>query len=196
MRKGSHPLLRGRIRENKNIHGFSSGEMRTLASICEAIWPSLPSNSVEGKEDSPSMAVQTFYQVSGSQFPFPDEVAEIMVKRGLKESVILVRLVLWALSTRIGTLLICGWLCFDEKWPFIKNFSSMALDKREKALQNWFNHRFLILIEIVFLYVRIVCLHNFFSRVSASFNLLITMLRLYLILCWPPKIEKSMFTNA
>ena len=72
MRREYHQLLRGgRRREDKYSHGFSSGEMLSLGSICEVLFPPLPLNSIEGQ---PSEAVQRFYQSSGSQFPVPDEV--------------------------------------------------------------------------------------------------------------------------
>ncbi|KAJ8768441.1 hypothetical protein K2173_021594 [Erythroxylum novogranatense] len=164
MRKDCHVLLRCGKRETKYCHGFSSGEMESLQSLCETILPSLPTTTVEGKEDPPTTAVQAFYQASASQSPVPDEVAETLLKRGLKESVILVRSVLWALSTRLGTFLLCGSLCVDDKWPYIKKFASMSLDKREKVLQSWFKSRFLTPIRLAFIYVKILCLFVFFSR--------------------------------
>jgi len=33
-------------------------------------------------------------------------------------------------------LLLCGFLCFYEKWPFIHNFSRISLEKREKFYRN------------------------------------------------------------
>ena len=75
MKRESHPLLRGGRRgENKYSHGWTATEMQSLASICEALLPPLTLNSLEGKNDQPTGAVQSFYKASGSQFPFPDEV--------------------------------------------------------------------------------------------------------------------------
>ncbi|KAF3456482.1 hypothetical protein FNV43_RR01132 [Rhamnella rubrinervis] len=106
--------------------------MKSLASISEAALPPLPPlRSFERQKEPPSKAVLSFCQASGAQLPIPDEVAELLVKRALKEAVILVRVVLWILSTRLGSLLLCGSLCLGEKWPFIYDFSSMSLENRE-----------------------------------------------------------------
>ncbi|CBI23676.3 unnamed protein product, partial [Vitis vinifera] len=134
--------------------------MQSLASICEVLLPPLPLNSIEGQ---PSKAVQSFYQASGSQHPIPDEGAELFVKRALIEAVILVRVVLIILSTRLGTLLLCGSLSFSDKWPFINNFSSISLEKREKILQRWFKHRLLTPIRLAFVYIKFLCLYAFFT---------------------------------
>jgi hypothetical protein len=39
-------------------------------------------------------------------------------------------------SPRLDILLLCGFLCFYEKWPFIHNFSRISLEKREKFCGN------------------------------------------------------------
>lgn len=162
MRRECDPLLRGGRREGKYTHGFSSAEMQSLASICEVLLPPLPLNSIEGQ---PSKGVQSFYQASGSQHPIPDEGAELFVKRALIEAVILVRVVSIILSTRLGTLLLCGSLSFSDKWPFINNFSSISLEKREKILQRWFRHRLLTPIRLAFVYIKFLCLYAFFTLV-------------------------------
>uniref|UniRef100_A0A5B6ZKA1 Long-chain-alcohol oxidase n=1 Tax=Davidia involucrata TaxID=16924 RepID=A0A5B6ZKA1_DAVIN len=170
MGRECHPLLRGGRREGKYTHGFSSSEMESLASICEALLPPLPLNSLEvtGKEGQTSKAIQYFHKASGSQHPLPDEVAEIIVKRGFFEAVILVRVILRVLSTRLGTLLLCGSLCFGDKWPFINHFSHISLEKREKILQKWFKHWLLTPIRLGFVFVKFLCLYAFFSQVGEN----------------------------
>ncbi|KAL3582589.1 hypothetical protein D5086_016921 [Populus alba] len=171
MRRECHPLLSGgRTRESKHNHGLSSAEMESLASLCETILPSLPPpvTTLDGKQNQPTKAVQALYRASGSQTPMPDEIAELLMKRGLREAVFLVRLVLWLLSTRLGTFLLCGSLCFGERWLCIKNFSSISLDKREKVLQKWFKRRFFTPIRAAFVYVKVLCVFVFFSRVGQN----------------------------
>ncbi|XP_059626067.1 long-chain-alcohol oxidase FAO2-like isoform X2 [Cornus florida] len=160
----SHPLLRGGRRGCKSYnHGFSSSQIQTLSAICEALIPSLQPNNIITKEDPPNPALQSFYQTSGSQSPFPDEVAEVLVRRGLSDAVFLVTLVLKFLSTRLGTLLLCGFLCFDWKWPFIHKFSEISLEKRENVLQKWSKKSFFTLLRVVFLVIKIFCLYTFYS---------------------------------
>lgn len=98
----------------------------------------------------------------------------MLTKRSLIEAVILIRVVLWLLATKLGTLLLCGFACLSEEWPFINNFSSMPLDKREKVIQKWLNHRFLTPIRLAFAYIKVLCLFVYFSWVGIyimSFNL-------------------------
>ena len=73
--KFQQPLLSGEKREGGYNHGFSSAEIQTLASVSEAVFPSLsPNSNFEGKENQPSKAVQAFLEASASESPIPDEV--------------------------------------------------------------------------------------------------------------------------
>jgi long-chain-alcohol oxidase len=66
-----HPLLKGSRKTVKGYsHGLSSNQMEVMASMCDAIFPSIPLN----KEISQDQVVSSFYTTSGSQFPLPDEV--------------------------------------------------------------------------------------------------------------------------
>ncbi|EEF33557.1 disulfide oxidoreductase, putative [Ricinus communis] len=170
MRKDCHPLLRGKTEETKKYrHGFSSAEMDSLASLCHTIWPPISAAQHHNQEPA-NPAVQEFFKASGSQYPLPDEVAELIAMRGLIEAVMVVRLVLLLLSTRLGTLLLSGSLCFGEKWPFINKFSSIPVEKREKVLQKWLRHRFLTPIRLAFFYVKAICLHVFFTQIDENGN--------------------------
>ncbi|XP_019449097.1 PREDICTED: long-chain-alcohol oxidase FAO1-like [Lupinus angustifolius] len=166
-----HPLLKGGRVENKYKHGFSDAEIDSLTSLCEIVLPPLPMNSLKTRKEDhdTSEAVESFWNTSGSQYPIPHEAAEMLAKRALTEAIILVRVVLWLLATRLGTFLLCGFLCLGEKWPYINNFSSMSLEKREKVMQRWLNHsRFLTPIRLAFGYIKILCLFVFFSRVDEN----------------------------
>ncbi|PON37719.1 Long-chain-alcohol oxidase [Parasponia andersonii] len=175
--KECHPLLRerriggGDLSKSSGSHGLSEAEMESLRGICEALIPPLTNlDFFEGKEEPPipSKALKLFYSSSGAQTPIPDESAEILEKRAIIEGRLVVRLVLMLLATRLGTLLLCGSLCLGEKWPFINSFSRMSLEKREKVLQKWLKHKFLTPIRLAFLYVKVVCLYTFFSRVDEN----------------------------
>ncbi|KAL2328003.1 hypothetical protein Fmac_021430 [Flemingia macrophylla] len=173
MRKGCHPLLRGRRGYTKYKHGFSASEMESLASICEVVLPPLPMDALKiRKEDQAdndsSESVKTFWSISASRYPIPIEIAEMLSKRALIEAVILIRVVLWLLATRLGTFMLCGFLCLGEKWPFINNFSNISLEKREKVMQKWLNHRFLSPIRLAFAYIKVLCLFVFFSWVDEN----------------------------
>lgn len=157
-----HPLLRGGWRKGSYSHGFSSSQIQALASICETLIPPLHLESIS--KENPPEALYSFYNASGSQFPVPDEAAELLKKRGLPEGVMLVSIVLKILSTRLGTLLLCGFLCLGWKWPFILKFSEISLEKREQVLKNWSRQRFLFPLRLFFAIMKIFCFFIFFSR--------------------------------
>lgn len=81
MRSKCHPLLRG-VRENsKYKHGFSVAEMESLTSICEVVLPSLPVDAMNQRkddqhddDDESRKHVQSFLNLSASQYPIPHEV--------------------------------------------------------------------------------------------------------------------------
>ncbi|KAK4848792.1 hypothetical protein QYF36_017392 [Acer negundo] len=164
-----HPLLRGGRRESSYSHGYTSDQIQSLAAICETLIPPLPLETIN-KEFSDDQTILSFYKASGSHPPIPDEVAELLVKRGLPKALYLVSLVLTILSYRFGTLLLCGYLCFDWKWPFIHNFSQLSLEKREQILKRWSRERFLIPLRVVFVLIKLFCLYTFFSRTDENSN--------------------------
>ncbi|XP_072986727.1 long-chain-alcohol oxidase FAO2-like [Typha latifolia] len=174
-RSQGHPLLRGGRRNGAGkrdfTHGLSFSQIRSLSAICEAFIPSLPmehGHFSSGKEDPPSKTLQAFYLASGSESSVPDEVAELMVKRCLREAVILIRVVLWLLTTRLGTLGLCGTLCLSWGFPFINKFSDMPLDKREEVLKRWSREKLLYPLRVVFVAVKILCHFIFYSMIDEN----------------------------
>ncbi|KAL0376811.1 UNVERIFIED_CONTAM: Long-chain-alcohol oxidase FAO1 [Sesamum calycinum] len=91
MARECHPLLRGGRRETKFSHGFSASELEILTSICEVLLPPIPlMNSQESStKNDVDQSYEAFCNASGSQYPVPDEVAELITKRGFSEAKIL-----------------------------------------------------------------------------------------------------------
>ncbi|CAK7349311.1 unnamed protein product [Dovyalis caffra] len=170
-RQDCHPLLRGgkRVSNDAYSHGFSSGQIESLAAMCETIIPplSVPAFSEEIPVEK-HQAIQSFYKASGSHSPLPDEVANFIVKRGVADAVFVVRLVLKFLSYRLSTLLLCGFMCLDWKWPFIHKFSEISLERRQQILMNWSRQTYLTPLRIVFVMIKLFCLYNFFSRTDEN----------------------------
>ena len=83
----------------------------------------------------------------------------------MPEVVSLVSWVLWILSFRLGTLLLCGRLSLDWKWPFIRKFSEISLEKREQIFRNWTREKSWVALRVVFVLIKLFCFYNFFSRV-------------------------------
>ncbi|KAJ7972620.1 Long-chain-alcohol oxidase [Quillaja saponaria] len=165
--RSSHPLLRGGRKQSSYSHGFSSSQIQTLAAICEALIPPLSFDHIK-KENPLDPALLSFYKSSGSQPPLPDEVAELMRKRLQPKAVLLVSFVLKILSFRLGTFLLCGFLCLDWKWPFIHKFSEISLEKREQVLKKWSKEKNLTPLRAVFVMSKLVCFYNFFSRTDEN----------------------------
>lgn len=154
-----HPLLTGGSRKKESSsysHGFSSSQIQTLAAICHALIPPL----------SLSESVPTNIQDS----PSPDEVAELIMKRCLPKGVLIVSLVLKFLSSRVGTLLLCGWMCLDWKWPFVHSFSELSLKKREAVLQKWSRETLLLPLRVAFALLKIITLFVYFSSADENSN--------------------------
>ncbi|KAJ9541823.1 hypothetical protein OSB04_028329 [Centaurea solstitialis] len=154
-----HPLLRGgRDSDHKYKNGcFSSSDIQTLSSICEVILPPIPSNSNSTSE--------SFSTASASKYPIPNKVVDLVLKRGFLEAVLVVKLVLILLSSRLGTLLLSGSLCLSHKWPFINKFSAIPLQKRDKIVQKWLKHSFITPIRLGFVFIKTLCLLVFFTQV-------------------------------
>ncbi|KAG8370824.1 hypothetical protein BUALT_Bualt13G0023600 [Buddleja alternifolia] len=161
-----HPLLRGGslVESKKYKHGFSSSQIESLAAVCEALIPPLPilDGTISNGELN-DKAIYSYYKSSGSQAPFPQETAELLVKRGIPKAVLVVSLVLKFLSTRLGTLLLCGRACLDWKWPFVHKFSELSIEKREAILQKWSRGTLLLPLRTVFFMLKVTCFYTFFS---------------------------------
>ncbi|KAJ8899504.1 hypothetical protein K2173_018478 [Erythroxylum novogranatense] len=163
-----HPLLRGGLRRKAGgyTHGFSSSQIHQLSSICETLIPPLPIDTISSNipvPDDKCKAVHSFYEASASDPPVPDELAELLVERGLPEAVSLVRLVLKILSFRLGTLLLCGFFCLDWRWPFVHKFSEISLKRREEILNKWSMQRHFTLLRVVFAVIKTFCFYTYFS---------------------------------
>ncbi|KAK1390679.1 Long-chain-alcohol oxidase [Heracleum sosnowskyi] len=170
MGKECHPLLKGGRRESKYTHGLTPSDMETLASICEVFIPPIQQNWVHdiNTEGQTVEQVQSFLQASASENHVPDEVAEILMKRGFFEGVFVVRLVVRILCSRLGTFVLCGSLCLGDKWPYLKKFSHMSLERRERVVQNWFRNRFIPPIRLGFIFIKFLCVLIFFSHVNEN----------------------------
>lgn len=94
------------------------------------------------------------------------QVAELLMKKAFFEAVLVVRLVVRILSTRLGTFLLCGFLCVGDQWPYLNKFSSLSLEKREQVVQKWYKNWLLTPIRLGFIFIKFLCLLIFFSQVN------------------------------
>jgi len=94
-----------------------------------------------------------------------EQVAELLERRALPEAAGLARLVLTILSSRVGSLLLCGRLCLAGRWPYIHKFSQLPLHKRESILQGWSRQTYLFPLRLLFVLIKTLCFYTFFSSV-------------------------------
>lgn len=160
-----HHLLRWRKEEGSYSHGFSSAQIQSLAALCETVFPPLSTDSIPNQKKP---ALSSYYKASGSQHPIPDEVAELIAKRSLPEAVFLVSLVLKVLSFRLGSLLLCGLVCVEWKWPFIHKFSEISVQKREEVMRKWSKGSYFVPLRMFFLMIKVFCLFVFFCRTDEN----------------------------
>ncbi|XP_044491379.1 long-chain-alcohol oxidase FAO2-like [Mangifera indica] len=163
----SHPLLSCGNKVLGFSHDFSPAQIQSLAAICETLIPSLPSDIID-KQHSDNQAIFSFYKASASHPPIPHEVAGIMVRRGQPKAVFVVGIILTLLSYRLGTLLLCGYLCLDSKWPFIQKFCEIPVERREEILNKWSREKRLLPLRVAFVMIKIFCLFTFFSRTDEN----------------------------
>ncbi|XP_078427760.1 long-chain-alcohol oxidase FAO2-like [Wolffia australiana] len=163
----SRPVLGGRKWPGEGPpHGFSKAQMAALAAVCEALIPSLDTGMLslpKNEKESVINSVHAFMRASGAESPLPDEVVRRLVK-GLEESTYLIRAAVWALSTRQGTLALCGTGCMSSKFPFVRRFSKLSIRRREKALQKWNRESFFWPLRLAFVILKIHTFYNFFTR--------------------------------
>ncbi|KAF4358194.1 hypothetical protein F8388_009477 [Cannabis sativa] len=162
-----HPLLGGERRKTSYSHGLSSAQIESLSAICEAFIPPISMETLN-KENPFQKSHLYYYQASGAQYPIPDEVGQLAVTKALPQAVSLVRTILKILSFRLGSLLLCGKLCLDWKWPFIHKFCEISVGKREQILKNWSKEKTLIPLRLVFVLIKLFCFYTFFSRVDEN----------------------------
>ncbi|KAM0863624.1 hypothetical protein ACQ4PT_044468 [Festuca glaucescens] len=157
-RRQGHPLLRGGgARTEPYTHGFSATQMLALTAACGALVPSLPPDSGHSK------AVRDFFLASAADPPIPDEVAQLMSAMCLREALALVRTLLWLLGTRLGTLALCGARCLSPRFPFVRRFAEMPVERREDALRRWSREKVFPPLRLFFLLLKVFCLYVFYS---------------------------------
>nr|XP_045090335.1 long-chain-alcohol oxidase FAO1-like [Aegilops tauschii subsp. strangulata] len=163
------PSLLWTVRRDMYTHGFPPQQMEALRAICGALIPSLPGQGedphVTGGKD---LDHERFYLASGADDAIPEEVAELAVKRCPWEATTLLRAVLWALSTKAGTLVLCGRLCISDE---IRRFAHMPLERKEEALKKWSKASwFLLPTRIAFVIFKMLCQYVFYTKVDENYD--------------------------
>ena len=126
-----------------------------------------PVSNSAGRVD-PSDEVKRFYRLSGSQNGVPEQVimktslfyfdsfrfcknshfssialivqvGGLIAKNVIQLGITIAWMMLWLLSTRLGTFLLCGRASLSEAFPYVQRFAAVPPWKREKILYDWGN---------------------------------------------------------
>ncbi|CAD6205327.1 unnamed protein product [Miscanthus lutarioriparius] len=167
-RRRDHPLLRW-CRRERYTHGLHPAQMEALRAMCGALIPSLPvTERLHGdSDDGGRKDLERFYLASAADGTIPEEVAEL-VTRCVWEAVVLVNVVLWILSTKVGTLALCGRLCISGKFPYVRKFADMPVERREEALSQWSKARCLFPLKITFVVIKILSHYAFYTTINEN----------------------------
>ncbi|CAN6287992.1 unnamed protein product [Urochloa humidicola] len=161
-RSRGSPLLR-RCKREGYTHGLRPPQMEALRAMCGAIIPSLPVQGLRGDDDD----VERFYRASAADGDIPDEVAE-MATRCVWEAMLLIRIILWILSTKLGTLALCGRLCVSSRFPYICKFADMPVERREEVLKQWNKTRWLFHLKVTFVITKILSHFSFYTMINEN----------------------------
>ncbi|KAL2544461.1 Long-chain-alcohol oxidase FAO4A [Forsythia ovata] len=153
----------GSFEEGKNVgsRSFSAGQMEALIALCDTLLPSIDVSQLPVDDIS---AVK-FYQTSASMAGTPNPVSVLLKEKLQHPKIYLSRLALWALSTWIGTFIVCGRLSLSSHFPYFQKFSQISLQKREQILLSW-SRSYISLLRLLFAAAKLFTLLTFFTQVN------------------------------
>ncbi|XP_016447438.2 long-chain-alcohol oxidase FAO4A [Nicotiana tabacum] len=162
-RKGSSIVV-PEAEKNVELGTLSSNQMDSLTAICDTILPSIDANSFYHQEaiDDP---FTNFLQTSASMTGTPQHIAWMISNRLQHPKLNLCKIALWLLSTRIGTLILCGKASLSSQFPYLQSFSRISPNKREEIVLSWSTSCFKLL-RILFSAIKILVLLVFFTQVN------------------------------
>ncbi|GMH15900.1 hypothetical protein Nepgr_017741 [Nepenthes gracilis] len=110
---------------------LSSREMDSLTALCDTFLPSV--DPPDGGCSATDESVVRFFRTSASMAGTPEHLAGLISQR-LGQHVGQIRLSLWLLSTRIGTLILGGKASLSPHFPYLDKFSRLSLGRRQRIL--------------------------------------------------------------
>ncbi|KAG0627677.1 hypothetical protein M758_2G219900 [Ceratodon purpureus] len=156
---GGHPLLTSWNPPTE--HSFSKIQMTTLTSLCDAFSPSIDYPGADSAEevnlhDSDTKSSQqtensagsrksfkgardmsAFYGCSASDMGIPEDIAGLLSVLLKPKLLVAIRVFLWLLSTRLGTVILGGRASLIWQFPFCQSFSNLPRSNQETILRRW-----------------------------------------------------------
>ncbi|KAK4771066.1 hypothetical protein SAY87_031598 [Trapa incisa] len=150
-----------RMRKVSYANTLSARQMESLTAFCDTFLPSVDPPGLDGDDES----VADFYRTSASMAGTPELVGGLMSERLRHPKLWLMRVALWALSTWIGTLFICGRLSVTSGFPFFHSFAELPLRRREEIVMAW-SVSWIHLLRVLAKSIKFLVLLVFFTQVN------------------------------
>lgn len=141
-------------------HSFSDAQMQALEVLMDTFLPSISCGDVGDQ------AMQIFYRLAASEAGVPSYAAGLMHSKLKPDLLKVAGVVLWLLSTRVGTYLLFGRGSLCGKPPFLRSFSEIPLPQRENLLVSAWSHSPYLFFRTVFNAFKIFAGYSFFTKVD------------------------------
>ncbi|CAM8891292.1 unnamed protein product [Rhodiola kirilowii] len=133
--------------------------MESLVAICDTFLP--PVEVHDGADE----ATAEFFRTSASMAGTPQMIAGLISNGVDHPRMWQSRVALWVLSTRIGSLAMCGWRCLSPRFPFVRPFSQLPIKRREEILRSW-QLSFISILRLFFKSLKLMIVLAFFTQVD------------------------------
>ncbi|KAH7514449.1 hypothetical protein FEM48_Zijuj11G0090800 [Ziziphus jujuba var. spinosa] len=143
-------------------NSLTSREMQSLTALCDTFLPSIPVSDLVSDE-----SVIKFYTASASMAGTPQRLAGLISNRLKHPKQWLMRLTLWALSTWIGTFILCGNLSLSSRFPYFQSFPMVSQKKREEIALSW-SLSYFYLLRMFFKSMKLLTLLVYFTQVDEN----------------------------
>ncbi|GAB2222373.1 hypothetical protein Drorol1_Dr00013589 [Drosera rotundifolia] len=121
------------------VNKLSSRETQSLAALCDTFLPAVkcPMGACDARDAGVEYdELVRFFNTSAAVTGTPDHIGGLISQR-LGHHVVMSRLALWMLSSSLGTLIMGGRAGFSSQFPYVKKFSRLPLEKRQRILLSW-----------------------------------------------------------
>lgn len=155
-------------------HSFSAAQMQSLVAVFDTFVPSItisPHVSQhqtlrEACSKSREDEIQAFYDLSASQADVPSYAAGLMQNKLPPVKLQLVNWILWLLSSRLGTYVLCGRASLSGKFPYFRSLAEIPVPEREKLFINAWSHSPSLFYRTVFNACKIFSLYCHYTKVD------------------------------
>ncbi|KAL8521486.1 hypothetical protein ACS0TY_011849 [Phlomoides rotata] len=142
---------------------YSPSQMEALTALCDTLLPSIHVSDQQKHHLDDS--VIHFFQASASVTGTPQRLAVVLTEKTQHPMIFLSGLGLWALSTWIGTFIVCGRKSLSTNFPYFQRFSRISPQNRRLILLSW-SASSIFFLRLLFSALKVFTLLVFFTQVN------------------------------